>query len=77
MNDNYDDIIHLPHHVSKRHAPMSMLNRAAQFAPFAALTGFDDAIRERRQQTDAQFEESDVEDEWTITPDYLTEITLA
>ena len=56
---------------------MSMMNRAAQFAPFAALTGFDDAIRERRQQTDAQFEESDVEDEWTITPDYLTEITLA
>ena len=41
---NYDDIIDLPHHVSKRHRPMSMLNRAAQFAPFAALTGYDDAI---------------------------------
>ena len=36
---NYDDIINLPHHVSKRHPQMSMWNRAAQFAPFAALTG--------------------------------------
>ena len=43
-DDNYDDIIHLPHPVSKRHKPMSMWQRAAQFAPFAALTGFDDAI---------------------------------
>ena len=42
---NYDDIINLPHHVSKRHPQMSMWNRAAQFAPFAALTGYDDAIR--------------------------------
>ena len=38
--DNYDDIINLPHHVSKRHPQMSMWNRAAQFAPFAALTGY-------------------------------------
>ena len=44
MKDNYEDIIDLPHHVSKRHKPMSMLNRAAQFAPFAALTGYEDAI---------------------------------
>ena len=42
--DNYEDIINLPHHVSKRHPQMSMWNRAAQFAPFAALTGYDDAI---------------------------------
>lgn len=42
--DNYDDIIQLPHHVSTRHKPMSMWQRAAQFAPFAALTGYDDAI---------------------------------
>lgn len=44
MKNNYDDIINLPHHVSKKHPPMSMEQRAAQFAPFAALTGFDDAI---------------------------------
>ncbi|MCR4918528.1 MAG: YolD-like family protein [Prevotella sp.] len=49
---NYDDIIDLPHHVSKRHEPMSMLNRAAQFAPFAALTGYDAAIGEAARLTD-------------------------
>lgn len=42
----YDDIIHLPHHVSQRHPQMTALNRAAQFSPFAALTGYDDAISE-------------------------------
>ena len=41
----YADIIDHPHHVSKRHPQMSMWNRAAQFAPFAALTGYEDAIR--------------------------------
>ena len=41
----YADIIDLPHHVSKCHPQMSMWNRAAQFAPFAALTGYEDAIR--------------------------------
>uniref|UniRef100_A0AB33JLE4 Uncharacterized protein n=5 Tax=unclassified Prevotella TaxID=2638335 RepID=A0AB33JLE4_9BACT len=45
MTENYEDIINLPHHVSKRHAQMSMYNRAAQFAPFAALKGFEDAIK--------------------------------
>ncbi len=43
--DKYDDIINLPHHVSKRHPQMSMQNRAAQFAPFAAIAGHDTAIR--------------------------------
>ena len=42
----YDDIINLPHHVSEKHPQMSMLQRAAQFAPFAALTGHDKAIEE-------------------------------
>lgn len=46
MTSEYDDIIHLPHHQSKRHKPMPMSARAAQFAPFAALTGFDNAIRQ-------------------------------
>lgn len=53
MNDNYSDIIHLPHHVSTRHPQMPMISRAAQFAPFSALTGLDDAIDETgRQQVD-------------------------
>lgn len=48
----YDDIIHLPHHVSKRHPQMSMWNRAAQFAPFAALTGYEDAIHESTKENE-------------------------
>lgn len=40
----YDDIINLPHHVSPFHRPMSMESRAAQFAPFAALSGHEEAI---------------------------------
>lgn len=48
----YDDIINLPHHISKKHPQMSLLNRAAQFAPFAALTGHEDAIRETARLTD-------------------------
>jgi hypothetical protein len=44
--EEYDDIINLPHHVSKVHPQMSMMNRAAQFAPFAALTGHNAAIDE-------------------------------
>ena len=47
----YDDIINLPHHVSKTRTPMSMENRAAQFAPFAALTGHDAAIAEMARLT--------------------------
>ena len=42
---NYEDIINLPHHVSKKHPQMSMHDRAAQFAPFAALTGHGKAIQ--------------------------------
>ena len=56
MTDSYDDIINLPHHVSKSHAPMSMMNRAAQFAPFAALTGHSAAIEETARLTDEQQE---------------------
>lgn len=63
MNDLYDDIIHLPHHVSERHPQMSMYNRAAQFAPFAALTGHNAAITEATRLTEAEQElsESDAE----------------
>ena len=51
---NYDDIISLPHHVSKKYQPMSILNRAGQFAPFAALTGFGEAINEVSRITDSK-----------------------
>lgn len=44
--NNYDDIINWPHHISKKHKQMSIESRAAQFAPFAALTGYSDAIEE-------------------------------
>ncbi len=47
----YDDIINLPHHVSETRKPMSMENRAAQFAPFAALSGHDGAIAETARLT--------------------------
>lgn len=53
---NYDDIINLPHHVSTKHPQMSMLARAAQFAPFAALTGHGAAIEETARITDSQVE---------------------
>ena len=49
----YDDIIDLPHPTSKRHLPMPVSDRAAQFAPFAALTGYEDAIEEAARLTDA------------------------
>ena len=63
MKHPYDDIINLPHHVSERHPQMSMYNRAAQFAPFAALTGHDAAITEAARLTEAEQElsESDAE----------------
>ena len=46
FKNNYNDIINLPHHVSKKHPKMSLKDRSAQFAPFAALTGYDEAIKE-------------------------------
>ncbi len=49
---NYDDIINLPHHVSSKRPQMQAYNRAAQFAPFAALTGYNDAIKETERQTE-------------------------
>ncbi len=52
----YDDIIHLAHHVSARHSPMTQYDRAAQFSPFAALTGYDAVIAETGRLTDAQIE---------------------
>ncbi|MGI6242369.1 MAG: hypothetical protein ACOYJK_02345 [Prevotella sp.] len=51
MDLNYDDIINLPHHVSKRHPQMPMYKRAAQFAAFAALSGHGAALREAARVT--------------------------
>ncbi len=47
----YDDIIGLPHHVSARHPQMSLHDRAAQFSPFAALSGYEDAVEEAGRLT--------------------------
>lgn len=52
----YDDIINLPHHISKKHKKMSIESRAAQFAPFAALTGFSDEIEETARITEEEIE---------------------
>ena len=49
----YDDIINLPHHTSSKHARLPMSSRAAQFAPFAALTGFEGVIAEEGRLTDS------------------------
>ena len=56
MKDLYEDIINLPHHVSKTRPQMSMIDRAAQFSPFAALTGYDAAIKETGRLTDEKIE---------------------
>ncbi len=53
---SYDDIIHLPHHVSVVHPQMSLYDRAAQFAPFKALTGYEDDVEETARLTDERIE---------------------
>ena len=52
----YADIINMPHHTSKTKPRMTMINRAAQFSPFAALTGYDAAVKETARLTDDQIE---------------------
>ncbi len=62
MEDHrYDDILALPHPVSSRHQPLSSMQRAAQFAPFAALSGFDEEISETARLTDPMTEPGDAE----------------
>ena len=55
-NGKYDEIMGLAHHVSKTRPQMPMADRAAQFAPYAALTGYDAVIRETGRLTDARIE---------------------
>lgn len=54
--DTYEDIINLPHPISKKRKPMSQYQRAAQFSPFSALTGYDYAIYEAARITDQKIE---------------------
>ena len=56
MSGAYDDIIHLPHPTSARHPRMSMIDRAAQFTPFQALSGHGAAIEETARLTDRRIE---------------------
>ena len=56
MSGRYDDIINLPHHVSSTHPHMPMSDRAAQFSPFAALSGYGDAVKETARQTTKRIE---------------------
>ena len=56
MSDQYSDIINMPHYVSRTRAQMPIHNRAAQFAPFAALTGYEEAVEESARLTDSKAE---------------------
>ena len=56
MSGPYDDILYMPHHVSPTRKKMSMVDRGAQFSPFAALTGYEAAIQESGRLTDRGFE---------------------
>ena len=56
QSNKYDDIINLPHHVSKTHPQMNIMDRAAQFSPFAALTGFEAAAKETHRLTQPKIE---------------------
>ena len=63
MINDYDDIINLPHYEPKHHPRMSMWNRAAQFAPFAALVGYDAAIKDTAQQNEESYEAKNNDDD--------------
>ena len=59
-NHKYDDIIEMEHHISKKHPQMSLYARSAQFAPFAALTGYEDAVKETGREVGDRI---DIDDE--------------
>ena len=65
MNNDYKygDIINLPHHVSKKHTQLSRANYAAQFSPFAALSGYDGIVAEVARFTDERVELGDKEND--------------
>ena len=77
-SEKYKDIIDLPHHQSKTRQRMSMIDRAAQFSPFAALTGHNAAIIETARLTDRQIEldegtKSIINEKIQMISDYLSE----
>lgn len=74
MSGKYDDILYLPHHVSPTRLRMTMVERAAQFSPFAALAGYEDAVRETGRVVDQRVELS--EDEKAVL-DWKQQIILA
>jgi len=63
MNEKYEKIINLPHHVSVNRAQMSNSDRAAQFAPYSALSGYEDAVEETARLTDRKIELDEYEKE--------------
>ncbi len=69
----YDDILYLPHHVSPTRPPMPMSERAAQFSPFAALSGYGDEVREAERLTDAW---NDLEEDQTELLDAKIQVLL-
>lgn len=75
MSTPYDDIINLPHPVSERHPRMPMIDRAAQFAPFQALVGYGEAIRETVRLTDQKAELT--EEEMLLLDGKLRELAAA
>ena len=75
MKGPYDDIIDLPHPVSRNHPQMPLIDRAAQFAPFAALTGYDDMVKETARLTDRKVDLSEYEID--ILNQRLAEISYA
>ncbi|MBR5072808.1 MAG: hypothetical protein IKX29_04595 [Bacteroidales bacterium] len=64
MTDNYDDIINLPHHTSRQFSRMPLEERAAQFSPFAALTGYDALIRETAKQNETLYEPNELQGQY-------------
>ena len=78
MSGKYDDIIHLPRHVSKTRPKMAIIDRAAQFAPFAALSGHDSAVKETARLTDErtvldQYQKDAISERLQIISDLIKE----
>ena len=75
MNEKYADIINLPHHVSSERPHMARGDRAAQFAPYSALSGYEDAVDETARRTDRRIELD--EDEKELINQALTRLISA